>query len=102
MVQAQCSTGGGTSPTSADVFAQGFVSSGGARRGASDAGTQRVLLINKKSTPQSVTLPGANGGTMQVVDLASGDGPPRSSALTSDTIALQPFATAVVQLPAAA
>ena len=61
---------------------------------------RRVLLINKRSTPQTVRLPGAQGGTLLTVDEASGEKPARLEKLSSDSIGLQPFAVSVVRMPA--
>lgn len=60
---------------------------------------RRVLVVNTRNVVASATVPGGAGGTVAVVDEATGDGPPRCTAMASDTLTLQPFATAVVTLP---
>ena len=76
------------------VFAQGWV------RRARPAAVRFVLLINTKSVASSVTLTGAKGGSMRVVDEQSGGGPPRSVSVLSDDLILAPFAVAVVHFAA--
>ncbi len=60
-----------------------------------------MLLINKRSTQQQVTVTGASGGGMQTVDDASGEQPARREKLSSDTITLAPFAVSIIRMPAA-
>jgi hypothetical protein len=72
------------------LYAQGFVKPDGKRR---------VLLVNKRDRPASVVVAGAGGGQVDVVDQKTGFGPPVSSRLASDTLALNGLAVAVVTLP---
>ena len=78
----------------ADVFGQAYVSSNGTE--------QKVLVINKRSTQQAVTVVGATGGLMYSIDEQSGEQPPRQDKLTSDSITMAPFAVSLIQLPAIA
>eukprot|EP00043_Microstomoeca_roanoka_P017589 m.184251 g.184251 ORF g.184251 m.184251 type:complete len:71 (-) comp16665_c1_seq3:2397-2609(-) len=58
----------------------------------------QVLLVNKRFTPANVTLNGASGQIIRVVDEATGDGPPRQETLASNTFRLDPFAVALLRL----
>jgi len=82
-------------PTGSPVFAQGYSRSG------ADA-HHRILLVNTKSTPNTVMMKGITGGEARVVDEASGGNPPRRSAITSDSFDLSAFAVAVITMPASA
>jgi len=68
--------------------------------GAIDVKTKakKVLLINKKNSDSCVTITGATGGTMYMLDESSGFGPARKTTATSDNIALRPFAVSVIFL----
>jgi hypothetical protein len=78
-----------------DVHAQAFVRKiGGAQT------ERRVLVINKRSVQQTVTVQGAAGGELLTVDEASGEHPARHEKITSDSITLQRFAVSVVRMPA--
>ncbi|CAF4336963.1 unnamed protein product, partial [Rotaria sordida] len=46
-----------------------------------------------------VFLPGCTGGRMQIVNEASGFGPPTEIILTLSRITLSPFAVAIVHMP---
>lgn len=87
VVQARCSDGGGIS--NADVAAQGFR----IRRSAAN----RVLIVNKSSVSQTVTYPAGVGSTAYIVDLATGDGPPRRESLQLAQIVLSPYAVMLVE-----
>ena len=76
-----------------DVFAQGYVVNSTAHK---------VLVINKRSTAQKVTVAGASGGGMVTIDEQSGEQPPRREKLSSDDIAMAPFAVSLIHLPATA
>ncbi|CAF5129401.1 unnamed protein product, partial [Rotaria sp. Silwood1] len=58
-----------------------------------------VLIINKRFASVDVFLPGATGGTMQIVNEASGFGPPIETKLMLSRITLSPFAVAIVHMP---
>ncbi|CAF0912877.1 unnamed protein product [Adineta steineri] len=73
-----------------NLFSQAFVTKNGRRW---------VLMVNKRFADINVVLPGCTGGTMQVVNEASGFGPATVSKLTSDQILLSAFAVAVVHMP---
>jgi hypothetical protein len=72
--------------------------------GVSDASTpatpRRVLILNRSSRPQSVSVEGSEGGAWTVVDEESGGGPPRVSVVPASlAIALGPFAAGVLTMP---
>jgi hypothetical protein len=72
------------------VYAQAFVT---------PAGVRKVLLVNKRDAPAELTVAGAAGGEVQVVD-GSTSAPPATQAMATRRLALAPFAVAVVSLPA--
>ncbi|CAF4394999.1 unnamed protein product, partial [Adineta steineri] len=57
-----------------------------------------VLIINKRYASMNVSLSGCTGGKMQIINEASGFGPPTTITLTSNQITLTPFAIAVVHM----
>ena len=73
-----------------NVFSQAFVGKNGRRW---------VLIINKQYANVDVLLPGCTRGRMQIVNDASGFGPPTEVTLTIDKITLSPYAVAVVHMP---
>jgi hypothetical protein len=73
-----------------NMFSQAFIGKNGRRW---------VLVINKRFADVDVMLPGCTGGTMQIVNEASGFGPATNTTLMSDQIALSPFAVVVVHMP---
>ncbi|HEX4006196.1 MAG TPA: hypothetical protein VHX60_08480 [Acidobacteriaceae bacterium] len=78
-----------TQSTSADVVAQGSVTSGG----------RKLLLINTQDHPVAVSLAGAfPSGSLRadVVDQQSGEQPPRTDSISGAQLTLAPFAVAVV------
>jgi len=78
----------GGSPDAPDIVVQGYRSAEGARK---------ILIVNMKGSPVRVKLDAsAEGGRVEVVDESTGEGPPRVSALNSRTLALAPFAVAIV------
>jgi hypothetical protein len=91
-VVAECSTGGGYQPGATGLTAQAFVSGG--------TGARKVLLVNQLLAVNNATIAGATGGSIAYVDESTGFGPAQTAALDSDTVTLQPFAVAVVTLPA--
>jgi hypothetical protein len=46
-----------------------------------------------------MTIPGARGGTEEYVDQTTGEQPPASAQLSTDTFTLHGFGVAVVTLP---
>jgi hypothetical protein len=76
--------------TNHPIYAEGFVSAQGKRK---------VLLINLRNNEVNVLLPGSKGGLEQFVDAVTGEDPPRTVALASDTVSLKAFSVAVVNLP---
>ncbi len=92
-VQATCSSGGGYDPSATSpLFAMGYIT-------PSD-NLRRVLVVNKGVDPlPAITIAGATGGTMSIVDATSGYAPARTVPLDSDTFALDTWAVAVVTLP---
>jgi hypothetical protein len=91
-VQAECSTGGGYSPNSANsVYAQAFVSKA--------TGAHKILLVNKADGVSQVTVPGATGGTFVYVDETTAFGPPQSITIPADTWSLNPYASGFVIMP---
>lgn len=70
-----------------DVVAQGYKT----RRG------REVLLINKRNSSVTVSLPGVDSGAVLMVDESTGDGPARKTAIKGGQVTLAPFAVAIVQ-----
>jgi hypothetical protein len=65
----------------------------------SPQGKRKVLLINKRNRDIQIALgPEAKAGQLDVVDETSAEGPARTTSLDSETIALGPFAVAIVSL----
>jgi hypothetical protein len=62
-------------------------------------GKRRILLINKRDRPFSISVPGATGGQEDYVDQNTAYDPPASAKLTSDTVTLNGLSVAVVTLP---
>ena len=92
-VQATCSTGGGGQVVGSALYAQAFVEAAG-------TGARKVLIVNKLSTPQTVTLTGATGGDWQYIDESTAYGPAVHTTLPADTWSLAPFALGVLRLAA--
>jgi hypothetical protein len=75
---------------SKELAAQGYRSPGGERK---------ILIINKRNHAVEVALGSeAAGGRLEVVDEATGEGPPRTLTLDVQAVSLAPFAVAVVTL----
>ncbi|EGD76938.1 hypothetical protein PTSG_07279 [Salpingoeca rosetta] len=91
VVQAACTRDSGgfarppDYPGDADLYAQAYVTKGGHKK---------VLVVNKSNVHGSARVMGATH--MRVVDLQSGDGPPRSETVTNNVVFLSPFAVAIV------
>ncbi len=62
-------------------------------------GKRRVLLVNKRDRELELSIPGATGGTTDVVDQSTAFHPPASSKLTSDRVKVGGFGVAVVTIP---
>ncbi len=73
-----------------NLFSQAFIGKTGRRW---------VFIINKRNANIDVFLPGCTGGTMKIVNEASGFGPATEVTLTLSKITLSPFAVAVVHMP---
>ena len=84
------------SSSAADVYAQGFSRSNGSTV------ERRVLLVNKRSTAQTVQYPEAVGGACLTVDEESGERPARREKVSSAQLTMAPFAVSVLILPPAA
>lgn len=69
------------------IFAQAFEAADGSRK---------VLLVNKRNRPFRISLKGAGGGTLSMVDEATGSQPPVQTSLAGDEFTLPAFAVAVV------
>ena len=69
------------------IFAQAFEAADGNRK---------VLLVNKRNRQIRISLPGAGGGTLSVVDEATGPQTPVPTSLIGDDFTLPAFAVAVV------
>jgi len=72
------------------VMTQGYVTRSGERK---------LLIVNKRDQPISLTLAGAQGGKLEVVDQATAFNPPASSKIAGPSIKLGGLAVAVVTLP---
>ncbi len=62
------------------------------------AGKHQVLLINKRDRAFVLTIPGASGGHLEVVDQKTAFHPPAGSSIQSDDVTLGGLAVAVVTL----
>jgi hypothetical protein len=61
-------------------------------------GKHRILLINKRNRPMSVTMKGATGARVDYVDQTAGLQSPATSMMSTDTLQLNGLAVAVVTL----
>jgi hypothetical protein len=61
-------------------------------------GKHKVLLVNKRDRTFAVSMPGASGGRLDVVDQQIASQPPATSQLRSDEVSLGGLAVAVVTL----
>ncbi|MFL6601930.1 MAG: glycosyl hydrolase family 39, partial [Steroidobacteraceae bacterium] len=71
------------------IYAQGFIS---------PQGTRKLLLVNKRSRPIDIVVPGIDGGTQQIVDRTT-NASPRIHPIRSNTVHLPELAVAVLILP---
>ncbi len=71
------------------LYAQGFLTRDGKRT---------LLLVNERDRPLNVTVPGGAGATEEFVDQGTGEHPPASATLESDSVSLGGFAVALVTL----
>lgn len=69
------------------VYVQGFVT---------QDGKQKLLLVNKRNRPFNVTITGIGGGKKESVDQTTGEGPPISVHLGSNTLLIGGFGVVVV------
>ena len=70
-------------------IAQGIITAKGARK---------ILLVNKMSKQQTITIRGLNGSKIEYVDETTALNPPASSKLTNDIINLNPYEVGVFTL----
>lgn len=75
---------------SGNVMAQGFLSPNGSKR---------ILIVNKRNVDYQVSIPGAKGGKMEVVDQTTGPKPAAVRTLDADTFDFGGLAVAVLTLP---
>lgn len=71
------------------VFAQAFATAQGARK---------ILLVNKRDRSIELSIPGAAGGTAEVVDQTTGSSLPATTSLAADGVPLNGLTVAVVTL----
>jgi hypothetical protein len=71
------------------VYVQAFVT---------PEGKHKILLLNKRNRAFDVTLPGAEGAQVQLVDQTTSFQPPASSTLAGNQITLGGFAVVAVTL----
>ncbi len=79
-----------TQNSSGEVMTQAFVSRNGERK---------LLIVNKRDHQFTLTVPGAAGGKLEVVDQTTGSNPPAASTMDRDSFSLGGFGVAVVTLP---
>ncbi len=72
-----------------DLLVQGFIGKNGERK---------LLIVNKRDVDDSLTLPGAKGGKLEVVDQTTASNPPAVKVLDGDGFALGGLGVAVVTL----
>lgn len=72
-----------------ELFVQGFITRDG---------KHKVLLVNKRDWTRVVSIPGAAGGQVEVVDQQTAFEPPAQGQLRSDEVTLGGLAVAVVTL----
>ncbi|MGA9354870.1 MAG: glycosyl hydrolase family 39 [Terriglobales bacterium] len=72
------------------VYAQGF---------ATQQGTKKLLIVNKRDRVTRLLVRGAVHSRMEIVDQSTGFNPPFSSELSSEHLTLSGLAVAVVTLP---
>jgi hypothetical protein len=76
-------------PENQELFIQGFVTRDG---------RHKVLLVNKRDRTQIISIPGATGGSVAVVDQETAFEPPAHGQLRNDQVTLGGLAVAVVTL----
>jgi len=64
----------------------------------SPSGERKILLVNKREREFDVSLPGAEGAKLDMIDLATGSNPPVSSRLAGSSFKLGGFGVAAVTL----
>jgi hypothetical protein len=62
-------------------------------------GKRRLLLVNKRDREFQLSIPGASGGQLSVVDQSTAFDPPTSSKLQSEKVKVKGLGVAVVTLP---
>jgi hypothetical protein len=79
------------SDTDEKIHAQGFISPDNVRR---------ILIVNKSRMNQNISIAGAAGGKVYIVDQSTGFKPPASFEIENSFLSLNGFGVAVVQMPA--
>ncbi len=74
---------------SSDVYAAAYVSAGGEKK---------ILLINKRNRPATITLAGCTGAVEEHVDTLTGASPVASHRMETDQVSLGPFGVSVIEL----
>jgi hypothetical protein len=64
----------------------------------SPSGERKILLVNKREREFDISLPGAEGAKLDMIDLATGSNPPVSSRLAGSSFKLGGFGVAAVTL----
>jgi len=78
-----------TDGSSADVYAQGFVTK---------SGQHKLLLINRRNRPASISLPGAVGSVEHYVDEETAESGAGTARLVRDSTTLSAFEVSVITL----
>ncbi len=79
-----------TTLKSTDVYAAAYVGPDGSRK---------ILLVNKRGHPVTVSIPGCVGAEEQHVDLTTGLLPPVRQALSTSQVSVGPFAVSIIRFP---
>lgn len=74
---------------SPSAFAQAFVTAQGERK---------ILLVNKRDRQAAISIPGAAGAKVEIVDQSTGSSPSATTTLPSEVVPLNGLAVAVVTL----
>lgn len=80
-----------TNSSSDSVYALGFL-------GGKDQKMRRMLVINKLSIVSYVTIPNTKGSFWRIVDPTTGENPAKRVKSTSDTMRLEPWTVAIINL----
>jgi len=80
-----------TTSSSNDVYGLAFL-------GGRDQKQRRILVVNKLSIVSYVTIPNTKGTFWRVVDPTTGENPAKRFKSTSDTVRLEPWTVAIINL----